>query len=133
MKLYEPPEHTYAEPFWDGTRQHQLVLPACRECDAVFWYPRQVCPVCLGTDIEWRPAAGDAVVYAVSVQYRPGPRRDEADGPYAVALVDLPEGVRMLTNVVGCPPDAVTVGQAVRVTWLPLSDGRNLPMFTPVD
>ena len=133
MKLFEPPEHDYAEPFWDGTRRHQLMLPACRSCDAVFWYPRHVCPICLGTDIEWRQAAGDGVVYAVSVQYRPGPRRDAADGPYAVALVELPEGVRMLTNVVGTPPEDVTVGQAVRVTWLPLSDGRNLPMFAPVE
>jgi uncharacterized OB-fold protein len=132
MKLYEPPELGYAEPFWDGARQRQLLLPACRSCAVVFWYPREVCPICLGTDIEWRPASGDAVVYAVSVQYRPGPRRDLADGPYAVALVELPEGVRMLTNVIGCAPEDVTVGQAVRVTWLPLSDGRNLPMFTPV-
>jgi uncharacterized OB-fold protein len=130
MKLYEPPEQTNALPFWDASRQRRLVLPACPR-DGVFWYPREVCPVCLGSDIEWRPASGNAVVYAVSVQHRPGPRRDAADGPYAVALVDLPEGVRVLTNVVGCPPEDVTVGQAVHVTWVPLADGRNLPMFTP--
>ena len=92
MKLYEPPERSYAEPFWDGTRQHELVLPACRECDVVFWYPREVCPTCLGTDIEWRPAAGDGVVYAVSVQYRPGPPSRRPTCPYAVALVDLARG-----------------------------------------
>jgi uncharacterized OB-fold protein len=49
-----------------------------------------------------------------------------------VALVDLVEGVRIMSNVVGCPPDDVTVGMPVRVTWHPLSDGRNLPQFTPV-
>ena len=107
------------------------MLPWCRHGGAAFCIGRSA--HCLGTDIEWRPAAGDGVVYAVSVQYKPGPRRDAADGPYAVALVELPEGVRMLTNVVGCPPEDVTVGEAVRVTWLPLSDGRNLPMFTPVE
>jgi uncharacterized OB-fold protein len=48
-----------------------------------------------------------------------------------VALIDLDEGVRMLSNVVGCPPDTVTVGMKVTVVWEPLSDGRHLPLFTP--
>lgn len=130
MKLYEPPADAWAEPFWAATRRHELVLPACRSCDVAFWYPREACPRCSGDDIEWRPASGEGVVYAVSVQHRPGPRRDAADGPYAVALVELREGVRLLTNVIGCPPEDVTVGETVRVTWMPLSDGRNLPMFT---
>ena len=51
--------------------------------------------------------------------------------PYCVALVDLEEGVRMMTNVVGCPPDEVHCGMAVTVTWEPLSDGRRLPLFRP--
>jgi uncharacterized OB-fold protein len=52
--------------------------------------------------------------------------------PYAVALIDLDEGVRMLSNVVGCPPDEVVVGMAVQVTWEALDDGRHLPLFEPV-
>jgi len=51
--------------------------------------------------------------------------------PYVLALVDLDEGVRMATNVVGCDPDDVAVGMAVRVDWEALSDGRNLPVFSP--
>jgi uncharacterized OB-fold protein len=58
--------------------------------------------------------------------------RDPADRLYAVALVDLAEGVRVMSNVVGCPPEAVTIGMDVRVAWLPLSDGRHLPRFEPV-
>ena len=50
---------------------------------------------------------------------------------YAVVLVDLAEGVRMMSNVVGCPPEAVTIGMDVRVAWLPLSDGHHLPQFEP--
>jgi uncharacterized OB-fold protein len=67
------------------------------------------------------------------VHHRPGPGREPDDGTYAVALVDLPEGVRMMTNIVGCEPDEVAVGQAVRVHWHQLSDGRHLPMFEPID
>lgn len=68
----------------------------------------------------------------MSVQHRPGMGRDADDGPYAVAIVALAEGVRMLTNLVGCEPDDVVVGMAVHVTWHELSDGRQLPMFEPI-
>jgi uncharacterized OB-fold protein len=130
--MIEPPISAHARPFWDATREQRLVLPWCRACDAPFWYPREICPRCLAEDIDWRDATGDGAVYAVSVQHRPGPGRDAADGPYAVVLVDLAEGVRMMSNVTGHAPDDVTVGMDVRVTWIPLSDGRNLPQFEPV-
>ena len=131
MTLLEPPASEAAAPFWEATRRDELVLPWCTACERPFWYPRDVCPGCLGHAIEWRPATGAGQVYAVSVQHAPGPGRRPDDGPYAVALVDLAEGVRVMTNVVGCPPEDVTVGMAVRVTWAPLSDGRKLPQMTP--
>ncbi len=53
--------------------------------------------------------------------------------PYAVALVDLDDGIRMMTNVVDCDAGSVTIGQRVTVCWEPLSDGRNLPLFRPAD
>jgi uncharacterized OB-fold protein len=126
-----PPASEVAAPFWDATRGRALVLQWCTDCEQPVHYPREACPRCLGSNFDWRPASGAATVHAVSVQHRPGPGRDAADGPYAVALVELPEGVRMMTNVVGCEPDAVTVGMAVRVAWEPLPDGRNLPVFAP--
>jgi uncharacterized OB-fold protein len=51
--------------------------------------------------------------------------------PYAIALVELDEGVRMLSNVVGCDPESVQIGQRVSVSWEALSDGRHLPVFVP--
>jgi uncharacterized OB-fold protein len=131
MKLLEPRETEAARPYWDATRREELVLPWCTDCESYFWYPRATCPTCLSDAVDWRPAAGTGEVYAVSVMHKAGPGRDAGEGPYAVALVDLPEGVRVLTNVVGCAPEEVTVGQAVRLRWHELSDGRRLPMFTP--
>ena len=131
MTLLEPREASWARAYWDATRREELVLPWCTDCESFFWYPRAVCPRCLGDALDWRPAAGTGEVYAVSVMHKPGPGRDPAEGSYAVALVELPEGVRLLTNVVGGPPESVTVGRAVRVCWHELSDGRRLPMFTP--
>jgi uncharacterized OB-fold protein len=81
--------------------------------------------------VEWRQARGDGAVYAVSVQYKPGPGRDAADGPYAVALIDLDEGVRVMGNVLGCAPEDVHVGMPVRAIWHALSDGRQLLQFAP--
>ena len=129
---FEPPETPDTEPYWTATRQRQLVLPWCTHCGRPFWYPRPVCPTCLRPDIEWHEASGRGVVHAVSVMHRPGNPMMADRVPYAVALVDLEEGVRMMSNVEGVDPALVEVGQAVTVTWEPLSDGRHLPLFEPV-
>jgi uncharacterized OB-fold protein len=130
--VFVPEASEVGAPFWDATRREELALPWCTACDAPFWYPRETCPRCLSSASEWRSASGAGAVHAVSVEHRPGPGRSPDDGPYAVALVDLPEGVRIMSNVVGCEPDDVVVGMALRLAWRPLPDGRNLPQFTPV-
>ena len=83
--------------------------------------------------MEWRTASGRATVYAATVEHNPAAiGATFSDGqPYAVALVELEEGVRMMTNVIGCAPEDVHPGLAVTVTWEPLSDGGQLPLFTP--
>lgn len=129
--LVEPPVTAASAPFWDATCERRLVLPWSTATGRAVWYPRDVDPAAPDRPFEWREAAGTGTVYAASVHHKPGPGRDPGDGPYVVALVDLPEGVRMMTNIVGCPPNDVTVGMAVRLAWQPLSDGRHLPHFRP--
>jgi uncharacterized protein len=131
VSAFEPPPGDDAAPFWDATRRGELVLPWCRACERPFWFPRSICPGCLGDDIDWRVASGDGTVYACSVQHKPGPGRESDAPPYAVVLVDLAEGVRVMSNVLGCPPGEVAVGMRVRATWQPLSDGRRLLQFEP--
>ena len=128
----EPPVSDETVDFWDATRDQRFVLPWCTGCERAIWYPRLTCPQCLGRAIEWRPASGEGTVYACSVHWQPGAGRAADDGPYVVALVDLAEGVRMMSNVVGCAVESVEVGMAVHVDWEPLSDGRHLPVFRPV-
>jgi len=129
----EPPVSVEALPFWDATRDQRFVLPWCIACDAAIWYPRATCPRCLGDAVEWRDDDGGGTVYAASVHSKPGPGRDADDGPYVVVLVDLDAGVRMMSNVVGCPPDGVAAGLRVAIDWEPLSDGRHLPVFRVLD
>ncbi len=128
---FEPPIGPASGPFWEATRRSQLVLPWCVDCGRAFFYPREVCPRCLGSAIEWRPAAGSGVVYAFSIEHRPPPVGFSMGQPFVVTLVELEEGVRLMTNIVGCPPEDVEVGMQVSVTWEPLSDGRQLPLFAP--
>ncbi|HZU74672.1 MAG TPA: Zn-ribbon domain-containing OB-fold protein [Acidimicrobiales bacterium] len=124
----EPPVTPTTEPFWDATRRGELVLQWCRNCQVPVFYPREVCPGCLGDGLEWRPATGKGRIYTFTVEHRPNPVLGDR---YVVALVDLEEGARVMSNVVNCPPDKVEVGMAVRVTWEELSDGRRLPLFEP--
>jgi hypothetical protein len=131
VKLIEPPVTEASAPFWDATREQRFVLPWSTATGKPVWYPREVDPAAPDQPFDWREASGEGVVYAASVHHKTGPGRDPDDGPYVVALVELPEGVRMMTNIVGCPPDEVTVGMPVRLAWHPLSDGRHLPMFAP--
>jgi uncharacterized OB-fold protein len=132
VRRMEPPVTPLTEPFWDGTRRGEFLLQWCRRCDEPIFYPREVCPRCLGAQLEWRRASGRGTVHAVSVQHRPAmPLPAFTAGPYTVALIELAEGVRVMSNVTGCPPDEVTVGMPVTLTWEALSDGRNLPQFQP--
>jgi len=126
VKRIEPPVGEAAEPFWEATRDERLILQWCTACEQPVWYPREVCPTCLGDTLEWRDSSGQGAVYACTVEHK-------AEPPYVVALVELDEGVRLLSNVVGSPPDQVAIGDRVTVTWEPLSDGRNLPLFELVN
>ncbi|HVN50194.1 MAG TPA: OB-fold domain-containing protein [Acidimicrobiales bacterium] len=128
----EPPVTDASEPFWEATRQRRLMLPWCTACDRPFWYPREVCPRCLGSAIEWRAASGRGEVYAHTVEHKPVMLKAVfGDEPYCVALVELDEGVRLMSNIVDVDPLAVEVGMRVSARWEPMSDGRHLLLFAP--
>lgn len=123
-----PPPSPASAPFWDATRRRELTVQRCESCARLVWYPRFVCPHCGGSSLGWEKLCGDGVVYAVSVHHRAALPALADKVPYSVVLVDLDEGVRMMSNVFGPPP---TVGDRVTVAWVPLEDGRNLAVFEP--
>jgi uncharacterized protein len=132
----EPPGGEESGPFWDATREGRLLVQWCVACDRGVFFPRVLCPHCGASGpLEWRQASGRGTVYAAVVEYRPelaGAAFAQGQA-FCIALVDLEEGVRMMTNVIGCPPDDVHSGMAVTVTWEPMSDGRQLALFRPVE
>ena len=111
-------------PFFAAALQGVLRLRRCTACQKPHWYPRPVCPFCLG-DTEWEDASGLGTVYSVTVTRRAGPI------PYALAYVALDEGVTMLSNIVDCDLDSVHIGQRVKVCFKPADGGGVVAMFTP--
>ena len=119
-------------PFWAAAADGRLELPRCRACGVLHAYPRRRCPRCGSDDLVWERLSGRAAVHAVTVVHRP-PEPALADAvPYALALVDLEEGPRLMTRIVDCPPESVRIGQAVVVRFEPVGDGVALPLFAPL-
>jgi uncharacterized OB-fold protein len=119
-------------PFWDAAAEGRLVIQRCTACGRHVFYPRLVCPHCGGSSLEWVQASGRATVYSFTVVHRAPPAfADEA--PYVVALVDLGEGPRMMTRLVGLEPAAARVGMPVEVRFVDLDDQFKLPCFGPAD
>lgn len=132
MPRFEPSATPLSEPFWEATRSGRLLVQRCDDCDAAVWYPRDRCTTCLGDRLRWIESTGRGEIYTFNVMRKPGNPMMGDSTPYVIALVDLEEGHRMATNVVGCTPEDVRCGMTVEVTWdQELADGRRLPLFRP--
>ncbi|HUK58347.1 MAG TPA: OB-fold domain-containing protein [Stellaceae bacterium] len=118
-----PKSDPETEPFWEGARRGKLMLKRCRTCGEAHYYPRPLCPFCLG-ETDWIEARGTGTIYSFSTMQR-------APVPYAIAYVTLDEGVTMMTNIVDCDFDALAVGQRVSLVVKPSESGQPVPMFTP--
>ena len=118
-------------PFWEATKQHELRYQVCDGCGGVVFYPRRHCPHCMSMKLSWKTSRGEGTVYTYTVIRQIGHPAFRELAPYVVAWIDLDEGFRMLSNVVGVDVDNVHIGQRVRVTWED-QDGVSLPLFTPV-
>ena len=119
------------QPFWDGCAAGELRIQRCRACGKPYFYPRPVCPECGSTDVEWFTASGRATLYSYVINHRPA-RGFEDDGPYAIAVVELAEGPRMMTNLVGVPntPEDLILDMELQVTF-ERRGAISLPVFAP--
>lgn len=126
-----PEASGYGEPFWAAARDHRLVLQHCPRCDRLQHFPRPWCTACLHDELDFVPASGLGVVYSFTVVRRNPNPAFAARVPYVLALVDLDEGVRVMSSVVGCDPGSVHVGQRVEVCFEDVDDAHTIPLFTP--
>ena len=119
-----------SQPFWDGCLRGELLYQHCASCIRAQFYPRSACAACGGTALEWRRSEGRGTLHAVTVVYRPPSAAFKLDVPYAVALVDLDEGFRMMANVLSADPERVAIGDRVAVTFERRGEIA-LPQFRP--
>ena len=117
--------------FWDATAEGRLLLRKCDDCGEFIWYPRPFCPSCGSDNTSWTEASGRGVVYTFTVGHRsvvPG-YRDAS--PYVLAYVQLEEGPKVMTNIVGVEPDQVRVDMPVCVVFHDTGQGSALFRFRP--
>lgn len=125
----ENPELT--KPYWEAIKRHELVMQRCRKCDRFIFYPREQCPYCFSQDLGYDPVSGKGRVHAYTVVHQAAHPGFNDDAPYVFALIQLEEGVRMISNVVGCDPKDVKVDMPVVATYDDVTPEWTLVKFEP--
>jgi uncharacterized OB-fold protein len=123
-KLPAPSVSSETKEYWDAAAQGRLLVRKCTACGEAHHYPRTICPFCFSDRTEWVTASGRGTLYSYSVMRR-------APVPYVMAYVTLAEGPTMMTNIVDCDFDKLSIGQDVKLVFKPTDGGPPLPMFTP--
>ncbi|PQP18363.1 Zn-ribbon domain-containing OB-fold protein [Rhodococcus opacus] len=131
----EPRPTAETAAYWNAAREERLVVQRCEQCGRHQFYPRAFCTACLSENIEWVDSAGAGTIYTFTVCRVPAHPSMADKVPYAVAVIELDEGVRLLTNIVDCPIDRIRVGARVEVRFERISAETILPQFalTEVD
>ncbi len=127
-----PIVNPWARPFWDGANDGRLMIQRCDDCRQHIFYPRVACPHCFSERLAWVQASGRGTVYSYTVVCNNAPSAFAPDVPYVVAVIQLAEGVRMLSNIVQCDLDALCCDMQVEVTFERLNEEFALPGFRPV-
>lgn len=129
-----PPISDVAAPYWEGARSGVLRIQQCGRCGATPFPPRRRCPDCGSDDLEWGDHSGRGVIVAATVVHRPPHPAFAGQCPFVLAIVELDDGPRLTSNIVGCPPEEAKIGVAVVVDFDPIDDSDVVvPVFRPAD
>ncbi len=129
--LPNPLHREASRPFWEAAKRHELLMPRCRLCDRLFFYPREVCPICLRSEIDWQPVSGRGRLHSYTVIHQPANPAFREDAPYVYALVQLDEGPRMISNLVECPLHAVQIDMPLIAIYDDVTPEVTLVKFRP--
>ena len=127
----EPRPTPETEPYWEGCAAGELRLQRCTTCDAHYFPPRPFCPACLSDDVVWEAVSGRGTLHTYVINHRAAPG---FEAPYAIAVVQLDEGPRMMSNIVGVDPtpEALVLDMALQVSFETRGEIQ-LPVFGPVE
>lgn len=129
--LPEPTPET--QHYWDGCRIGELRLQRCLACAQSYFPPRPFCPKCGHRELEVYTASGKATLHSYIINHRPRP--DMGNEPHSIAIVELAEGPRLMSNIIDCPqtPEALVLDMPLEVTFVPQNETITLPFFKPVE
>ena len=121
-----------SKPFFDALKERRLLIQRCEECGLAYYYPRPFCPACLSARVEWEQASGRGKLYSFVINQRAAPG---FVAPYIIAVVELDEGPRMMTNLVDIEPDPelVRCEMPVEIVFDDVDDDFTLPRFRPIE
>ncbi len=118
-------------PYWEAAKQGRLLVKRCNACGKVHHYPRPFCPSCWNEDVEWHEVSGLGTVYTYSIVFRNDLAPFSEWGAYVPAVVELDEGPRIMTNIVDCNHEQLSVGMRVEVAFRDLTGEWAAPVFRP--
>jgi uncharacterized OB-fold protein len=116
-------------PYWNGARAQKLLIRKCQDCGELHFMPRLLCPTCWSENLEWVEAKGKGTIHSFTIIRRASSADFASQVPYVVALIDLEEGPRMLTNILGKDALSASIGDSVQVTFEDRGDGAMIPQF----
>lgn len=124
-----PVAQKWSQEFWKGAKEHKFLLKKCTDCGNIDHPPYLYCSECMSMDHEWVEASGKGKIYTFSTTYVGAPPAFVAEQPYTVAMIDLAEGPRMLTRIVGAKPEDIKIGMDVEVVFEDVTEENTLVMF----
>jgi uncharacterized OB-fold protein len=119
-------------PYWDGTKARRLLVQACDDCGAHYFYPRPLCPRCLSRAVRWIEASGRARLHTFVINHR-APRAYPVPAPFVIGIVELEEGPRLMSHIVEVAPDpaALRCDMPLEVVFEDITAEITLPKFRP--
>lgn len=127
-----PVPSRWSQPFWEGTKQHKLLLKKCIKCGKIEHPPYLYCTECWTEEHEWIEASGKGTLYTFTTTVLGSPLEFTEDMPYNIAMVDLAEGPRMLTTIIDTKPEELELGMEVEVAFDDVTKEFTLPRFRPL-
>jgi hypothetical protein len=119
-------------PYWQAAREHRLALPKCEDCEKFWFPPSRACPHCLSMNVSFQTVSGRGKVFSFVTFHRVYRPAFAQDVPYVVALVELEEGPRVLTNILGISHEDVRCEMRVEVVFDDYDDEISIPKFRPL-
>ncbi len=126
-----PEVSPHSKPYWDAAQRGELVFQRCRGTGKPFLYPRPWSPFDFSPDPVWEKASGRGTVFSYTVVYQPPYEAFRDDCPFVMAIIELEEGPRLMTNILHCDPQSVYIGMPVKLCFETRAGGFKIPQFEP--